>query len=503
MDSYEVAFGTVRVPCEGEDRLDRYPNTRHIVVATRGRAYAVDVIRKDGTHLSRGQLKEQFEWILAQSKNESMLPPSPPHGVRDMCILSTLERDEWADKRQKLIDSCKLNKESLRMIESAQFVVSLDGPAPPDMSGYVQALSHNNGMDRFNDKSFGLAIFENGLAGLYVEHTWADGTTMGHMWDWLLREEAKYYESSWTRVALAAARKGKTPPRAMMVELAKEDRKFAKETPPTPKLIEWDSVDGQLAHWIEEARLGMRSQVAQVHNRMRMFYGVGKDAMKKCRVSPDAFMQFALQTAQKRVRGFHALTYESVSMRMYRLGRTETNRSFSPESAALVDALGMEQNLHRSPEEKEQLVKLFRTAATAHQNRIRTAMCGSGVDRHLIGLRVVAKATGTETGPVFQGPAFNLEWKLSTTTGPLIYDPEENYLWTSAKDSHCNIGGGFTQCVVGGIGAAYFFFDDSVCIHVNIRKGDDMTEPIEEIARKFEDAFGEALVEFKSLFEQC
>ena len=48
-------------------------------------------------------------------------------------------------------------------------------------------------------------------------------------------------------------------------------------------------------------------------------------------------------------------------------------------------------------------MKLFKAAASAHQGRIRTAMCGNGVDRHLIGMRVVAKATGTETGEVFNG----------------------------------------------------------------------------------------------------
>jgi hypothetical protein len=54
---------------------------------------------------------------------------------------------------------------------------------------------------------------------------------------------------------------------------------------------------------------------------------------------PDAFAQFALQLANKRVTGHHSLTYQSVSMRLYRLGRTETNRSLSPESVAFIDAL--------------------------------------------------------------------------------------------------------------------------------------------------------------------
>jgi hypothetical protein len=45
----------------------------------------------------------------------------------------------------------------------------------------------------------------------------------------------------------------------------------------------------------------------------------------------------------------------------------------------------------------------MQTAAAAHQARIKAAMVGNGVDRHLIGLRVLAKFTNTDTGAIFDG----------------------------------------------------------------------------------------------------
>ena len=53
-------------------------------------------------------------------------------------------------------------------------------------------------------------------------------------------------------------------------------------------------------------------------------------------VSPDAFIQMALQVTYFKNAGKFALTYESSMTRLYLQGRTETVRSLSNESAAFV-----------------------------------------------------------------------------------------------------------------------------------------------------------------------
>ena len=61
--------------------------------------------------------------------------------------------------------------------------------------------------------------------------------------------------------------------------------------------------------------------------------------MKKCRMSPDAYIQMALQLAYYRDAGKFNLTYEASMTRLFREGRTETVRPCTIESAAWVQAM--------------------------------------------------------------------------------------------------------------------------------------------------------------------
>lgn len=65
----------------------------------------------------------------------------------------------------------------------------------------------------------------------------------------------------------------------------------------------------------------------------------GKGLMKKCRLSPDAFIQMALQLAYYRDAGKFSLTYEASMTRLFREGRTETVRPCTIESADWVKAM--------------------------------------------------------------------------------------------------------------------------------------------------------------------
>lgn len=51
--------------------------------------------------------------------------------------------------------------------------------------------------------------------------------------------------------------------------------------------------------------------------------------MKKCRVSPDAYVQMAMQLAYYRDQKAFAATYEASMTRLFKHGRTETVRYVS------------------------------------------------------------------------------------------------------------------------------------------------------------------------------
>lgn len=65
----------------------------------------------------------------------------------------------------------------------------------------------------------------------------------------------------------------------------------------------------------------------------------GKGFVKKCKTSPDAFIQMALQLAYYRDIGRNHLTYESSMTRLFREGRTETVRSCSIESCEWIKSM--------------------------------------------------------------------------------------------------------------------------------------------------------------------
>ena len=107
--------------------------------------------------------------------------------------------------------------------------------------------------------------------------------------------------------------------------------------------------------------------------------------MKKCQVSPDAFIQMALQLAYRRDAGKFCLTYEASMTRLFREGRTETVRSCTIESSAWAAAMD------DPAKKKVEKVDLLRKACRRHQLQYQDAMSGKGVDRHLFCLYVVSR----------------------------------------------------------------------------------------------------------------
>lgn len=65
----------------------------------------------------------------------------------------------------------------------------------------------------------------------------------------------------------------------------------------------------------------------------------GKGLMKANSVSPDAYIQMALQLAYYRDAGKFSLTYEASMTRLFREGRTETVRPCTIESSKWVKAM--------------------------------------------------------------------------------------------------------------------------------------------------------------------
>lgn len=123
-----------------------------------------------------------------------------------------------------------------------------------------------------------------------------------------------------------------------------------------------------------------------------MFTDYGKGFMKKCRLSPDAYVQLALQLAYYRDAGHLCLTYEASMTRLFREGRTEVGLSYarsrqsittsydSPQTVrpVTIESAAWVKAMHDPTKSAEERRALMRHASAVHQKGYQDAMCGKG-----------------------------------------------------------------------------------------------------------------------------
>lgn len=108
---------------------------------------------------------------------------------------------------------------------------------------------------------------------------------------------------------------------------------------PPPKRMAWDLTSPELVSAIEEADVHAQVLINDIHLNIFAHSEYGKGFIKTCQLSPDAFIQMALQLAYYRDAGRFSLTYEASITRLFREGRTETVRPCTIESAAFVKSM--------------------------------------------------------------------------------------------------------------------------------------------------------------------
>uniref|UniRef100_A0A8C7ET48 Carnitine O-acetyltransferase n=1 Tax=Neovison vison TaxID=452646 RepID=A0A8C7ET48_NEOVI len=111
-------------------------------------------------------------------------------------------------------------------------------------------------------------------------------------------------------------------------------------------------------------------------------------------------------------------TYESASLRMFHLGRTDTIRSASVDSLAFVKAMD-------DPSVSEhQKVELLRKAVQAHRAYTDQAIRGEAFDRHLLGLKLQAIEDLVSMPDIFMDTSYAIamHFNLSTSQVPAKTD---------------------------------------------------------------------------------
>jgi len=183
-----------------------------------------------------------------------------------------------------------------------------------------------------------------------------------------------------------------------------------------PNELGWERLQWRLDDKIQDecllAEERAKEIIADSDNDVFWFQGYGADWIKDgARLSPDAYVQMALQLAWYRTRGTFTATYETALTRLFHNGRTETVRTLSTDSCNWVRAMTDDStsNVRR--------LELLKRAILTHTRRTREAATGKGIDRHLLGLQMMLKPEQGERAKLFADELFQRSqtWKLSTS----------------------------------------------------------------------------------------
>ncbi|XP_068610907.1 choline O-acetyltransferase-like [Brachionichthys hirsutus] len=368
MEQYDRLFTSYRHPGSKSDTLEVKMNAgpEHVVVACRNQFFVLDVVASS-KQLNETEISSQLEKIRKMAgKAEERLPP--------VGVLTSDGRTEWARARDALSED-QTNRESLALMEGCLFLLCLDESSALEPSDATRALlmlhgggGDRNGANRWYDKSMQFVVGTDGTCGVVCEHSPFEGIVPVQCSEYVM----KHMTGSPSRMATGV-----------------------RELPPPRRLL-WKCsphVHGLLA--------ASGDRLQRLANSLDMdvftFRGYGKERVKKQKLSPDAFIQVALQLAFYKCNGKLASTYESASTRRFREGRVDNVRSATPEALAFVESVTGE----RAGSTDSEKIRRLWDAINAQTNHTIAAITGMGIDNHLLGLRRTARESGMEAPAIF------------------------------------------------------------------------------------------------------
>ncbi|XP_016360773.1 carnitine O-acetyltransferase isoform X2 [Sinocyclocheilus anshuiensis] len=451
MDQYYRVLSSCRIPGPKRDTVVNYaigktPPT-HITVVHNFQFFVLDVYNSDGSPLTVDQLYVQLEKIW----NSSLQTNKEPVG-----ILTSNHRNTWGKAYNNLIKD-KTNKESVRAIQKSIFTVCLDAPKPRVSDemyfNKVAAQMLHGGGSRWNsgnrwfDKTLQFIIGEDGSCGLTYEHAPAEGPPIvflvDHVVDYMKRSEMV-----------------RTP----MIPLSMPQKLRFNITPEIKKDI-------------EKAKQNMNIMVHDLDVRVLNFTHYGRKFPKSHKMSPDAFIQMAFQLAYYRMYQTCCPTYESTSLRMFKLGRTEAIRSTTTESLQFTKAMD-DPSKHNSEK-----AALLEKAIKVHRKHTHMAIHGQGIERHMLGLKMIAIEDLTSLPEIFMDTSFAVASHFN--------------LYTSQVGSKTDCVMCLGPMVPDGYGICYNPMDDHINFAVTAFNSCEETN-----ATKLSQFLEDSLLDMKTLLEQ-
>uniref|UniRef100_A0A3Q2XMK1 Carnitine O-acetyltransferase b n=1 Tax=Hippocampus comes TaxID=109280 RepID=A0A3Q2XMK1_HIPCM len=423
MELYPLLFSSCRIPGPKHDYVAHYGTSRrsptHITVVRNYQFFQLELYNSDGSRLTESQIHGQLLRIRSQSWKTDKEP---------MGILTSEHRHTWGQAYNRL-QRDKLNRESVQAIERGLFSLCLDSPVmrisdEKYASRKAAQVLHGGGTfsnsgNRWFDKTLQFVIGEDGSWGLLYEQATAEGPPIATLLDYILHNC-----------------ENPDPTRAPLVPL------------PMPKKL-YFHIDREIKRDIENAKQNLDILINDLDVNVFNFTKFGKDLPKQHKLSPNSFIQVALQLAYYRVHGDVCATCDIASQRMFRKGRTDYIRSPSSQMLKFILAF------------VDPSVSRLHFCICDLQNfptwTLLQVLKGHGIDRHLLGLKLQAIEEGLSVPKIFMDTAYGLatHWKLRTGQvpantdsvmcfGPLVpdgyaicYNPQSDHVHFSITAFNC------------------------------------------------------------------
>jgi carnitine O-acetyltransferase len=418
-------FSTTRIPGAVQDTVrapysDGWPGpsrARHIVVFHRGNMFSMDVFGPDGRPYSLDDLAAGLRTVLKSGALRAAPGTSVGH-------LTTKARAEWAASRDALLVHDPANAAALDRIETALFCLCLEDFTPRDTLQACDHLLHGDSANRWFDKAMSFVVFEDGTAGVNSEHCGLDGITVINFIEAMEGTSAAEHSRQ-----SGAASQGLPPVTAIEFVL-----------------------DDDLRADVQAAGEAFAAYAAATATTTVSIDYFGGNRAKQLKISPDGFVQMAYQLAHSRAKGFLGATYESVSTRHFRHGRTEAMRVVTPEAQRFVTVMN-------DPATDEATRRAaFRTAAEKHVARAKECQAGQAPEQHLWELQLIQKRRGEQLGVTEHLTLFD-------TPGWLIM--RNDYLSTSGVPSNAIRFNGFGSTSSRCIGVSYVLLPDEFNLYLS------------------------------------
>ncbi|KAG8183892.1 hypothetical protein JTE90_002461 [Oedothorax gibbosus] len=409
MSQFSNLFNSTRIPQHGKDEIKLFPDARHIVVLRNGYFYIFDAIDGDGNILPPAHIYNHINYILSDPR-----PPNP-HSIS---LLTTENRDTWADARQHLEKIG--NAEQLKLVDSAIFALALDdevlGSGLEDVVKSSHHMLHGPVHNRWFDKSFTLIVTADGKSALNFEHAWGDGVAVLRYFNEIFSDSNKHHFVG-----------PKTIPGIVDASHRVKRLDFI--------------LDDAIKSSIQKAKETLKQSTDKLQLNIAMTQKLNREAIKGFKLSPDSVLQLAFQMAFYKLYNKFVATYESCSTSAFKHGRTETVRPLTMATKQYV-----EESHKRNRASNSELREILKQCTKVHNQLTKEAAMGQGFDRHLFALRNFAEQKGSKIPDLYQDPVYAEanHYVLSTST---LYGPAFSL-------------GGFAPVIPDGFGLGYGFLDD-------------------------------------------